>query len=441
MPTPVWKKLHDSSLLKFQIFLLGFMPGLAIISAKYDGVWIFTCYHEPKRALSQIAAWLLIAWVLTLAINEKQIYKYLKIHTRSLPVILFGLFTLWCCITLLWAPVLQAGLYEISQYATLLTIFPVLTLLFSIERFKIIYLWGIAMAWALISCAGILQLKFRLGPLIGMGGINGSFFGTSNSAALGLCGHIFILFGLISVYFSQKKLIAAWILSATAIMEITYLTTLGSRTSYAAAGAGILLTIIFFIIRNIRTSHKLNYLLKPFTGIIVIILIMTAVFTFHPYANKRLHMALKYITNPLSYQDTERWVFLRNSIFMVQKKPAGVGIGNWGIVYPIFRKIEPQVFFNDTVQVRRAHCDYVQILAETGYIGLTLWLSMIIIVMIKTYSAKVSGYNIHIKFFVLIQLFVFLILMFSDYPMQMPYHKFLFFTLLALGVSLDEKTA
>jgi len=438
---PVWKKLCDSKLLKFQIFILGFLPSLAIISAKYAGVWIFTCYHEPKRALVQIVAWFLIAWVLTLSLSEKSLYERLKIHACGLPAIFLGLFTLWCGITLLWAPVLQAGLYEISQYATLAAVFPVLTLLFSLDRFKLIYLWGIAISWLVVAGAGILQLKFSLGPLLGIGGINGSFFGASNAAALGISSHIFLLFGLIAVCFSRRKFIAALFLGAVAVLEIIYLTTLGSRTSYAATGVGLLAVIIFFAARNFRAGHHGMRVIKPFAAILAVVLIMAAVFTMHPYANKRLQMAWKYIANPLAYLDSERWVFLRNSIYMVQKKPAGVGMGNWGVAYPLFRKTGPQVFFNEKVQVRRAHCDYAQILAETGYLGLILWLGIVIAAIKKTWEAKVSGDNQQLKFFVLIQLAVFLLLMFSDYPLQMPYHKFLFFSLLALGVSLDEKTA
>ena len=99
-------------------------------------------------------------------------------------------------------------------------------------------------------------------------------------------------------------------------------------------------------------------------------------------------------------------------VYMAQKKVFGVGIGNWGFAYAKYRKYRPRFLFGKRVQVRRAHGDHAQMLAETGWPGLAFFIAML-----------------------------------SDYCIEMPYHKFAFFTVVAIlharwqGVLLPSRVA
>jgi hypothetical protein len=74
----------------------------------------------------------------------------------------------------------------------------------------------------------------------------------------------------------------------------------------------------------------------------------------------------------------ERLVLWKKSIHMIKEYPAlGVGLGQWKIVLPSYGKIEKWEPSNGGVRevvFQRPHNDYLWVMAETGFLGLTSYL-------------------------------------------------------------------
>ena len=88
--------------------------------------------------------------------------------------------------------------------------------------------------------------------------------------------------------------------------------------------------------------------------------------------------AAAYAASPRTYLESDRGVYLRNTLNMARYRPFGVGLGDWQSQYPVFRSVRRSADFTDQgleVQVRRAHSDHVQFLGEAGWPGFVLWLA------------------------------------------------------------------
>ena len=150
----------------------------------------------------------------------------------------------------------------------------------------------------------------------------------------------------------------------------------------------------------------------------------------------RFQMITIYLKNPAKYLDSDRGTYLLNSINMANQNLLGVGIGNWRFAYPIYRKVHPKLCFNRRVQVQKAHCDYAQIIGETGWPGFILWAILLGILLFRSVKLVLHSDSLG-PLFLTAQYLAFLLLMTFDYVIQMPYHKFAFFT--AVTILFSQK--
>ena len=60
------------------------------------------------------------------------------------------------------------------------------------------------------------------------------------------------------------------------------------------------------------------------------------------YVQDRLEKTVAFAKNPSLFFQTERWIWWSNSFQMLKDNPLGVGAGNWGFLYPVYRKYGKQ---------------------------------------------------------------------------------------------------
>ena len=417
--------------LHLSLFLLFFIPPLVFVPGRFQGQWIFVNYREPKLIAVQILAWLFLTifwWV---------IWKDPLRHKRLLAVIKdpwtwsLVAFVLYLCWTARQALVIEASFYELAQYWALLNLYIALVVLWQEETYMRTALVAISASFVIVTAIGLYQLWKPIPFLIPIPGPkNPSTMGYKNPAALAVLGQIFLLLSLISQWGQKGRWIPAVIGGLVAIAETAYLATLQSRTSYFA----FTITIIFilgFTLCLLWRKRRIGILKILGPMILMAVMIFGWILISYPPAQRRVQMTVKYFKKPSSFLTSDRGTYLRNSIYMAQKNLFGVGIGNWGFAYPVYRYFQPKVCFNEFVQARRAHGDYAQMLGETGWPGLVLWLVLLGWALVRGLRAVWHSQEFG-SLFVVGQFLAFLLAMLFDYCIEMPYHKFAFFGVLIM---------
>ncbi len=424
-----------SKILKAILFLLFMGSPLVVIWGASYGHYIFTAYREPKLFYIEVFSWALITtfWVLWNSKDNEENRLRRAITDRFF--ILLVAFLFYLALTAKNALVVKASIYELVQFFSLLNLYVVLVILWQDPKFLKISLLGIVSGLAAATLIGFYQ--YIIGDIPFLIPLSryypyGSTFGYKNPMALAISAQIFLL---IALFFTLKPLKSPLFSAILGIVllgaELFYVSILGSRTSYVALFVSAVTLIVFV---GIRAFSKRQY--KVFLLGLIVMLVGATVFYVAFKTNKitryRLQYTLKYLKKPSSYWNSDRGIYLRNSIHMANSRFLGVGIGNWGIAYPFYRKVKPHFLFGKRVQVRRAHNDYAQLLGETGWAGLLLFL---MILGWTLYRGSVLVFKMDDNGLAILstaQLVAFLFLMATDFCIEMPYHKFFLFCIIAM---------
>lgn len=417
--------------LKLFLFLLFFIPPLVFVPGRFQGQWIFVNYREPKLVAIQILAWLFLTAFWWIVWRDPLRLQRLSMVIKDRWTWLLVVFVLYLCWTTHQALVIDASFYELAQYWTLLNLYIALTVLWQEKAFLRTALVAISVSFVIVTAIGLYQLWKPIPFLIPIPGPrNPSTLGYKNPAALAVLGQIFLLLSIISQW-GQKRHWSLTVLGGLiALAEVAYLATLQSRTSYFA----FVITTAFvlgFSLCLLWRRRKVGILKIVGPLILIGVIVFGWILVSYPPARGRLRMTLYYFHKPARFLTSDRGTYLHNSIYMAQKNLFGVGIGNWGFAYPVYRCFQPKVCFNEHVQARRAHGDYAQMLGETGWPGLLLWLVLLGWALARGLSTAWHSLEFG-SLFVVAQLLAFLLVMLFDYCIEMPYHKFAFFGVLAM---------
>ena len=152
-------------------------------------------------------------------------------------------------------------------------------------------------------------------------------------------------------------------------------------------GAWVGLTIALAIMGTSFLRKKLHgqgpKVKKVFLPMIFVILILS-VFLSSPWG-KPAREEVSSIFDPHHPSNAFRILVWKSSLKMIKDNPFfGVGIGNFKLIYPLYRSLEEWKISGINVQVLRGHNDYLQIASEMGLIGFGLFF-WIIISMVKIY--------------------------------------------------------
>jgi O-antigen ligase len=416
--------------LHLTLFLLFFIPPLVFIPGRFQGKWIFVNYREPKLAAIQILAWLFLTifwWIVWKdPLKRERLLRLIKDRWTWL----LAAFVLYLCWTARQALVIEASFYELAQYWTFLNLYIALGVLWQERTYLRTALVAISASFVIITAIGLYQLWQPISFLFPISAKNPSTMGSKNPAALAVLGQIFLLLSLISQWEQKGRWSLAVAGGLIALTEVAYLATLQSRTSYFAF-AITMAFVLGFSLCLLWRKHKIRALKIVGPVMLAAVMVFGWILTSYTPAQNRVQRTVKYFREPASFLTTARGTFLRNSIYMARKNLFGVGIGNWGFAYPVYRCFQPKVCFSEHKQTRRAHGDYAQMLGETGWPGLVLWVVLLGWVLAR--GVAMAWHSLEFgPLFIVAQLLAFLLVMLFDYCIEIPYQKFAFFGVLAM---------
>lgn len=423
--------LLSDRILHVLLFLLFFVPPLVFVPGRFQGQWIFVNYREPKLVAVQVLAWLFLTAFWWIVWKDSLRLERLSAVIRDRWTWLLAGFIIYLCWTARQAMVIEASLYELAQYWTLLNLYIALVVLWQEGVYMRTALVAISASFVIVTAIGLYQLWQPISFLIPIPGPrNPSTMGYKNPAALAVLGQIFLLLSLVSYWGRERRWGLAMVGGLIALAEAAYLATLQSRTSYFAfvvTMAFVLGFTLYFLWRRRKIGALKIVGPVMLTGVLLFGWILVS----YPPAQKRVQKTVEYFKEPAKFLTSDRGTYLRNSICMANKNPFGVGIGNWGIAYPVYRCFQPKVCFNVNVQARRAHGDYAQMLGETGWPGLLLWTALLGWALARGLRMARQTFGFE-SLLVVTQFLAFLLIMLFDYCIEMPYHKFAFFAVLTM---------
>ncbi len=405
-------------------------PALAVLPVFDAGRPVATLYREPKLAVAQVLLWALLAAAAWRRPPLCPAAELRRVLGRT-PVLLLMAFVAWGAVTALWVEVPANLGYELVQYAPLAALLALLVGWGERDpRVAGVIARGLAASLGLATLIGFLQLAAPLPwlpPIDPQYGVaNPSLLGYKNPMALALLGQVYLVAGLAAGGAPRWRPLWGLLLAA----EVVYLATLQSRTAYAAlAGSALLLAAAAAVRPGVSARRRALVL----AGALALGALFAAAVALHPGARARLASAARHAANPAEYLASDRGAYLRNTLHMVRHRPYGVGLGDWQTWYPLFRRYDRYRSFSETVQVRRAHGDLVQLLGETGWSGLALWLGFLAAATAAALRRWLRHGDLR-GLFAGVQLAALVIAMGSDYLVEMPYHKLQLFLVAALAL-------
>jgi len=228
---------------------------------------------------------------------------------------------------------------------------------------------------------------------------------------------LFLLLPFLCIGFFSKQTKLRWFYVLIFALQILLLFSLLSRAFLLGIlGAALIAGTLFFLKRNL--SHRV---LKPFLFIIPGVAISVLII-YSLTGGTELLQRYNFKNFNKSRNAKERIQIWKNTVDLVKDKPVlGYGAGNWDIFFPSkgINKIRRMAVLNETVA--RPHNDYLWIAAETGIIGLLIYLSLFVLIYFYSVKAIIQSTNriYIIKLIFLISFFTgYLIIAFFDFPRE-----------------------
>lgn len=378
-----------------------------------------TSYAEPKVFALQTTGWLFLVWL----VGSRKISTAALVRTLANPFCAaFLLLLLYALTSRSWALFSPNHFFVWNQWLLTFAL-AVAVCAWAQDDHRIRRGWPLGLFVSLLPTLAISGLQLAgaelwLQPIDpGYGVRNPSLMGYKNPMALAVLGHFCLLAGLwLGVRRSRAVALG---LSAIGAFELYLLAGLQSRTAMVALAATTMAIGLLFLARHRRESHLRAHAI---TAPLALGLVLVGFVYLQPQARKRLLTLRDLIAQPAGLWESDRGIYLRNTLHMATLEPLGVGLGNWQVVYPVMRKSGRDLAFDDRVQVRRAHNDHAQILGELGWPGLVLWLSAWIWALAagaRRYWR--SGQALDLALWALV--FAWTLAMACDYLYELPWHR------------------
>ncbi len=410
------------------------VPALAFVAGSRGGRFTFVLYREPKLAALQVLGWtfLIVLWWLK---GPRLARHFRRSLLRQPTLACAGLWIAYATLTGLWVEVGENYRYELAQYIFLLLFLVSLRLWGSFEpRVRGLLVGSLVASLAPITLIGLIQLRVDLPFLLPIDPELGvrypSLMGYKNPMALSLLAQIFLLAHLVL----SPRLKSPWRWSAARLaltvllgLEVVYLAVLQSRAAYLAVAVAIPFLLVALLWRA-RDWRRVGRTAAAFAAAVLLVLGFMMV---TPASRQRLESIGRYLGDEVLTLKADRTTYLLNTLEMVKHRPFGVGLGDWQTHYPVYRRHNRYTAFSEEIQVRRAHSDYVQVLGETGWQGLALW----VLLWISSLSFAVRRFRAtgdRLFLFLGLQLLAVAVASAGDYFVELPYNKLQLFLLLAI---------
>lgn len=305
----------------------------------------------------------------------------------------YALYTLFCCLSVLWAHTPSEALFESSKI--FLGFFVFLLTVFSIKRGEepwlnrllkfsvVLFLMELAMVAIQLTDLGDLKKD----SLYGVSGMNGH----KNL----LTSFLFLnLFFLIKAFCRLEK---KWkVLAGLAmVMSLALIGILQTKAVWLGLAVALLCYVAARLVMLFRQKIKLKLHIYLLAGIVMLSANVFFLKGLPSFIDKGLSynqsVKVEGINTAGRELDDERLTLWQKTYTLFREKPlAGIGMGNWQIVYPkagldhLWRAEE----LNYTFQ--RPHNDWLWILSETGLIGFNLFLLFFVSILVFLLKAAVA---------------------------------------------------
>ena len=424
-------------ILRLALFGLTFLSAIAVGFGTRDGEVVFMMYRQPKLLAIQLLGWL---FVLLYVWWRRDAFGTVVrgLGRDTLPALLVGFIGL-LVLSLVWATVRWNSLYELLQYAVLLAVFLVIVeWARDDDRVRLDVVLGMVVAMAVATVVGLVQARWAipfLSPIDPQFGVeNPSLMGYKNPMAQALLAQIYLLAFLVfrrgSDAAACRRRAIRLGLGVLLVVEMAYLGTLQSRAVYTALilTAPVLIGVLAW--RALRERRVV--------AAVVALTLMVGAFAVGvatvPGARERLSSIGEVLGSGIDILGEDRPVYASNTLVMVRDRPFGVGVGNWQVLYPVYRSHGRGVAFSEEMQVRRAHSDPVQFLGEAGWQGLGLWVALLGAGVLLSWT-RYRRDGDDLSLFVGFQIAAVAVAGTFDYIMDLPYGKLQVVLLLALAAA------
>lgn len=292
----------------------------------------------------------------------------------------------WACLSMAWSINIYEGINAIFHWAGCMVLFFVAARTIKDVRSCRIIFMALALSGTGISLIGLFQYFFDFGYVPQVNPPAATF--SNRNLAAQFISMILPICAIIAL--SAENRITRWFGIFSLLISAAYLMISQTRAGWLAGivAFGFMFGLLIFWAEQknklILVSKKLAVVL--IVGVLCIALGLFFTGTLSSFNSKipDLLQHKVYIPkdgeNQLVYQDTfsVRLALWRNSWEMIKDQPMiGVGLGNFRIVYPAYhQRVVKEQLFSETLQARHAHHDFIQITAELGFPGLTLFLGL-----------------------------------------------------------------
>ena len=440
------KPTYPKNVLKFLLIFFLLVPPLVFMPGSFKEQWIFTEYRESKLAVLLITFWLLAAWF-SFFFFERYINQ-IKRLIRSSIFILLSFLSLYSMMSIYWACVPEAAIYETVQWVSFTFMFLIFVCLLKSKKWLKMAIYSINCAFIIVTLIGIIQTFKNIPFLMPISGTKyGSTFGSKNACFLSLGSQFFLLIFILGNFLNEKKKFYAILAGICIMLELIYVAISLSRTAYAALTIGMASLFIFMLLIVPKDKRIFIYKSTGFSLVIFFIVMLLTQQIYPRYWNMTIHrisnQMIPFILHPSNYLNKNpRGQLILDTCEMIKDHPFGVGAGNWLFLYPLYHNHLKKIGFNRKKQARKVHNDYIQYLAELGFPGFLAFIGLLFLSFKKLLSCiRHKTCNFYEKTFaacLTAQLVAVAIMLFFSFYLEFPYRKFLFVFLLSLIYTLPS---
>lgn len=418
------------------------MKNTAQIKAFITGIFLSSLLAFPllmditltPRFIALAVCCLLSAWF---------IFSSGEVKLKGDPILLsYGAYTLFCLLSITWSHTKSESIFEASKQALCFTVFALTV--FSMREHRdyflrllmraSILLFFIAFLFAAIQLARVPH--FNKEALYAISGINGH----KNLFASFLFLNLFFLVRSLFHFRSTWKVLAG----IAIVLSLTTLFLLQTKAIWIGLATAGFIFGFSFALKKWPAALSLNAFV-----IIIAALILSNLFFFkglQPLIQKSIHYTSQINaaaggSGHTMKLEEERLILWDKTYHMIAQRPwFGAGMGNWQIYFPdaTLTSLYRAEDLNYTFQ--RPHNDFLWILAETGIVGLNLFLLFLFTLLFQLFKAlspalpdKLSALDIRLCLAFITGYFT---ISFFDFPKERMEHNVWINIILGMGYCL-----
>ncbi|MCZ6626160.1 MAG: O-antigen ligase family protein [Deltaproteobacteria bacterium] len=267
----------------------------------------------------------------------------------------------------------------------------------TLERVSALFHW-VVIAGGIVAFLGIVQAwGINIPTLLPIAG-PGSTFGNKNMAAQYL---LFVLPAAFYLLLSSSKPTREWLYAFLTALASTHFIYTGTRAAWGAATAALIILWFSLRARGLTVQELLSLGKRKWSFLSGIMVFAVAMNTIPPYfiPNFGGTPTLSRLQSMLDVEtDTDaqlRFAIWANTIAIFKDHPfLGVGKGNFQFIYPLYsHRVIKDPSFSVEVKAAEAHNDYLQLLAEIGFVGTGAFLWILILLARKYWRGLKANFQ------------------------------------------------